>query len=328
MRIMTTLCLIGVSLSACLRSSADISQGSGVNEKTTPEAKPSAEVTCLEHLDCLLNQSCVEGVCTYRGDAFTRKEVDDASLASDIEVSDCQGGAGCSSSVEEMDQDVPIGPDQGPGATIVDAMVPLCTPRASTVCYEEDIYWVDSCGTRGALSVDCQDDPDAREGSVCLGDPPTCGCIPEVSTACVNGDAYWIDSCGEAGDLIARCQGELVCEAGECVERVRGSGSCQDPIEVRGTYVFTVNTCQGEDQSSYCGSEGVTELVMRVVSDQTCRVQLLSENATYKITGGSCSGNGSCIIDVEQFSSNVSSANLVVMERSPCGEIIIDVSCD
>jgi formylglycine-generating enzyme required for sulfatase activity len=81
-----------------------------------------------------------------------------------------------------------------------------CTAEASTICFEGNIYWVDSCGNRGGLSMVCE------RGQTCLDrDMPSCSCLPESSTMCYEENIYWVDSCGNRGDLNTACENGQSC---------------------------------------------------------------------------------------------------------------------
>ena len=85
-----------------------------------------------------------------------------------------------------------------------------CTPHASKKCYNNDVYWYDSCGDREGKYRDC---PHGCEGGQCKSET----CTPHDSKKCYNNDVYWYDSCDSREEKQEEC-GALGCENGQCKE--------------------------------------------------------------------------------------------------------------
>ena len=79
-----------------------------------------------------------------------------------------------------------------------------CTPHDRTVCAEEEVYWVDSCGERGEVAERCQCGCNA-DYTGCA----ECACQPDCS-----GRECGADGCG--GECPPGCDAGESCEAGQC----------------------------------------------------------------------------------------------------------------
>jgi hypothetical protein len=200
---------------------------------------------------------------------------------------------------------------------------PVCTPHMSTVCFNNDVYWVNSCGDREEMSVACDDH------QTCVDDgEPRCVCVPEVSSACVGDSLYWYDACGERGAIRERCQGDQACLEDECTARVSGSGTCQDPLRMIGSSSTTLSSCDSDDTLSFCGSEGVNEVAVLIITDTNCVAEVRASEASFHVTAGQCAESRSCISGVEFFSRSVSGQEMIIIEPQSCGMINVNVTCE
>ncbi|MFA5431193.1 MAG: hypothetical protein WC329_08545, partial [Candidatus Omnitrophota bacterium] len=86
-----------------------------------------------------------------------------------------------------------------------------CTANSSKNCFDNDVYWYDSCGNRGAVYDDCGS-AETCSNAACVAD----NCTANSSKNCYNSDVYWYDSCGNRGAVYDDCGSDETCSAGEC----------------------------------------------------------------------------------------------------------------
>ena len=83
-------------------------------------------------------------------------------------------------------------------------IVYYCTAHSYGKCYDNDVYWYDSCGTREEKKAECgsagcsnaQCNPTTTTTSICN---------PHASYQCYDNDIYWYDSCGTREDKKEEC---------------------------------------------------------------------------------------------------------------------------
>ncbi|MFA5431192.1 MAG: hypothetical protein WC329_08540, partial [Candidatus Omnitrophota bacterium] len=80
--------------------------------------------------------------------------------------------------------------------------VASCTANSSKNCYNNDVYWYDSCGNRGAVYDDCGSDETCSAGEC---GASSSSCTANSSKRCSDGNLYWYDSCGVKGELFQNC---------------------------------------------------------------------------------------------------------------------------
>ncbi len=95
--------------------------------------------------------------------------------------------------------DVSAPADTGPGDV-------GCTINFGKTCVGNELYWVDSCGTKGQLYLTC------KTGESCVGGECKVGCQAKAKQGCVNNNIYWFDSCGAKGSIAQTCQSEEFCK--------------------------------------------------------------------------------------------------------------------
>lgn len=83
-----------------------------------------------------------------------------------------------------------------------------CTPRVGTVCRNDNVHYLNSCGEVGDQAQAC--------ANGCTNGACDAGCTPQADTKCKEGDVYWVDSCGNEGNLKQGC-GHAGCEGGACL---------------------------------------------------------------------------------------------------------------
>ena len=82
--------------------------------------------------------------------------------------SECANGFSCQMSSDGAYECLPIGEEPTGGE---------CIGESSTQCFDNDVYWVNSCGNRGEIESSCSN------GESCVDDgTPACECISESST--------------------------------------------------------------------------------------------------------------------------------------------------
>lgn len=117
--------------------------------------------------------------------------------------------------------------DAGPGS---DASG--CTPYATSDCANGNLYWVDSCGVRGELALEC------TGGSECS----------EDLGGCCNPDGEGAEQCTTPDQPPARC--------GHDFDDVSPDGIAHDAI--RAVYVNEVIDACADDPLRFCGADAVT----------------------------------------------------------------------
>ncbi len=226
-----------------------------------------------------------------------------------------------------------------------------CTPKHHKGCYDDNLYWYDSCGTRGVLAEDCG--TDGYEGDYyCVGDklyrdyvdygcsvdtctkttipqlqedcsPGKCignacdSCTPNDHQGCYNDDVYWFDSCGQVITTakVEEC-GALGCFNGSC----GGDGSCIDSSDCSGSTPVcdtSDNKCVECLSNSDCAT-GVCHPILKecveCVNNADCgggQVCNTSNNTCVE-----CLANSDCSDGVCDTSSNV------------CVECVVGSDCD
>lgn len=76
---------------------------------------------------------------------------------------------------------------------------PECESHDAEKCYNGDLWWYDSCGSKEERSESCDygcEDGECTEQQ----------CDEEDSYKCAGGDLYWYDSCGQQGSKKEDCQ--------------------------------------------------------------------------------------------------------------------------
>lgn len=87
--------------------------------------------------------------------------------------------------------------------------IPLCgcEKHASKQCFEEDVYWIDSCGNKEEKAQDC----DYSSGTLCSQEPEGAQCISIDCETTLDKKTLWGDDVRD-GDGVARKNGESWCE--------------------------------------------------------------------------------------------------------------------
>lgn len=87
-----------------------------------------------------------------------------------------------------------------------------CAPEEEKRCFDGDVYWYNSCGSRGELVRTCGSGEKCSNGK-CLSSN---GCTSMTEKGCYEGDVYWYDSCGNLEAVYDDCGAGEVCEYSEC----------------------------------------------------------------------------------------------------------------
>jgi hypothetical protein len=166
-----------------------------------------------------------------------------------------------------------------------------CTPNHHTVCKEDVVYWVDSCGERGDKAGDCE--------CGCNADFTACKKPCECVSDCVNkecGD----DGCG--GTCLPGCSSGQTCVNGVC------EGQCQ---------TVCIGKCCGSDA---CGGTCPDDCAAtgQTCNDATCRCE---GQCTPNCNGKNCGSDG-CGGDCGTCNPGYDCANGVcVCNYEVCGEV-------
>lgn len=123
----------------------------------------------------------------------------------------CGCEPGGTEDMNEMPEDMSQEPNQDLGTPDEQVDVIVCVPKDFKLCFEDDVYWYDSCGQRGDVAEDCKPPQTSCQNAVCAP-----GCVPNVAQRCVGNDIYWHDSCGNQGAFVAACTGNTACVGGQC----------------------------------------------------------------------------------------------------------------
>ena len=101
-----------------------------------------------------------------------------------------------------------------------------CIPKAKQICESNTLYWVDSCGAKGAKVTSC-DDGDACTIDTCNAAAKSCThapspapecqpCTPKAQKVCNGGTIQWLDSCGVPGGTAESCDDADECTIDSC----------------------------------------------------------------------------------------------------------------
>jgi len=167
-----------------------------------------------------------------------------------------------------------------------------CVPNHHLGCYDEDVYWFDSCNAAGAFSLDCGEDEltgplFCQSGDVyqqlidrtCVGAACTeltasqkvvdCGtagcsssvcCASETTSKCYGGDLYFYSSCNVRQGKDQDC-GTAGCESNECC-------SSNDTLKCYDGDVYNYSSCDVRQSKEIdCGNsvEGAPYCVGNIV---------------------------------------------------------------
>lgn len=115
-----------------------------------------------------------------------------------------------------------------------------CDPQATEKCYNNDVYWYDSCERRGQKKEEC---------GLAGCDNDQC-CISHDHTGCYYNDVYWYSSCNNREERKERCAEG--CKDGICVV-------CEEQADFRCVYsdIYWYDSCgiRGEKKEE-CGRYG------------------------------------------------------------------------
>lgn len=161
---------------------------------------------------CFYNESCVDGIC----------------------VSDIPSGSVCGNNLKEtgescdgIDLDskscLNFGYDSGIltcnstcgfdfSACTYDE--PGCVAYSYLQCYNNNVYWYDSCGVRGNVYDFCGYQEVCIDAE-CVLQEPTCN--PHSYSVCYAGNVWWYNSCDEREDMREECYADEICSGGVCV---------------------------------------------------------------------------------------------------------------
>ena len=120
---------------------------------------------------------------------------------------------------------------------------PECISHSTYSCYNNDVYWYDSCGTREDKKTECG--TAGCSGGVC--------CTSHTSSSCYSNDVYWYSSCGVREEKKEEC-GVLGCSGGSCI-----TCTSHDYYSCYSRDVYWYDSCgTREDKKTECGSSSYT----------------------------------------------------------------------
>jgi hypothetical protein len=114
-----------------------------------------------------------------------------------------------------------------------------CKPNDHTACMESVVYWLDSCGTQGAVAGTCDCGCNA-DFSACA----SCTCTPDC-TGKECGDNGCGGSCGDCGTETCDASGQCVACTPDCTGKECGDNGCSGSCGDCGT-----GTCDGTGHCS------------------------------------------------------------------------------
>ncbi|MFH1468121.1 MAG: M23 family metallopeptidase [Pseudomonadota bacterium] len=168
------------------------------------------------------------------------------------------------------------------GDAAVDSATLTCSASAYYQCYDGDVYYFNSCGTRGSRKDACS----TSESCVDLtGTTAECqtGVTSHASYQCSGGDVYWYDSAGTRETVKENCAS---CET--CTDDSATTASCDaashDAYQCSGGDVYWYDSCGViEGVKEYCSSsENCVDLTSATAECQTAT----SSHAYYQCSGG------------------------------------------
>ncbi|MDO8428550.1 MAG: hypothetical protein Q7S92_05035 [Candidatus Diapherotrites archaeon] len=169
-----------------------------------------------------------------------------------------------------------------------------CTANTNWWCSSGDVYWYDSCGTRGSLKQDC------TASQTCSVDVCVNTCTSHTSSSCSNGDVYWYNSCGTREDLRQDCSSSQICSGNTC-QNVACFNDSQCPSD---TFVSNTQRCSASSDveavwrnyscvnpgttSSSCSYGEAYQLYDNCTSTEYCN------SSTKTCQSFACTSNSSC----------------------------------
>jgi len=130
--------------------------------------------------------------------------------------------------------------------------VSSCSPHASKVCYNDDVYWKDSCDKIEDLFENCTTNQYCANATCVTKEP---SCTPHAVKVCYSGDVYWKDSCGKLEDKIQTCTSLEKCENASCKLKCTPHASkvCWQGSGNEKTSVYWKNSCDiFEEKAENC----------------------------------------------------------------------------
>ncbi len=127
-----------------------------------------------------------------------------------------------------------------------------CESHYEKKCYQDDVYWYDSCDNREERKESCDSDEECDDGE--------CVCKSKDEKRCYKGDVWWYDSCGDKEKKYKECDDDEVCVDDECMDDVECASTC--------SYISTCaeygedkcdGTCTRNTEGISCGTEMVCE---------------------------------------------------------------------
>lgn len=116
-----------------------------------------------------------------------------------------------------------------------------------TVCIDNTVYILDTCGEPAELLVDCDHH---MEGSIC-NSGGWCACIPNYRWECVADYLYSVDSCGINWEILENCSADgYICEDDHCVEEILGCVPHFDQVCHDGD-VYWIDNCGNVEEIYY-----------------------------------------------------------------------------
>ncbi len=204
---------------------------------------------------------------------------------------------------------------------------PCCVGRAAKRCYAGVAYWVDTCGRRGDIALDCWL-PELGEGLGCIECGDSVGCLRKGGADCLGRDRIVKppNECSTAPDpaertvnyerkIVQRC-GTLGCNPmqkacrcrADCTGRVCGSDGCGDICgECAAGFQCTPEgscVCAEDCSERICGSDGCGGSCGTCPTGSVC-----AEDATR------CPCRPGCVIDPEP------DARGCLCPGAPCGNL-------
>ena len=113
--------------------------------------------------------------------------------------------------------------------TMCRCLQPTCISHATSTCYNNDVYWYDSCGVREEKRTECG--ANGCSGGSCI------ICTSHATSTCYDNDVYWYDSCDSREEKKTECG----------TSTYSGSDYCHDN-DVYKNYI--TNGCSGESCTS------------------------------------------------------------------------------
>ena len=170
-----------------------------------------------------------------------------------------------------------------------------CESKKTKICYDDNVYWQDSCGNRESIYEYCDSNESCNKGR-CVSH-----CTSKADTFCMHNMIYWEDSCGNIEDVKFSCPSNSQCAYGDrsgkctCVDGYQAKdGKCVQECEKR-----VYKTCFN-NKINWVDSCGNFELAFDCPPHSSCKD--FNNSGTCYCESGYSAQDGKCVSNKAQRS--------------------------